>query len=95
MANPITGIRSRYVDFTHEIGFTEESLSQVLRLVGFQDVKVYPQDIYVLKNPIINFVAKATAMILHKIFFILFLLHGATSTRIFTKTIIAVGSKKC
>lgn len=32
------GVRSRYVDITHEIGLTEDSLSQVLRLAGFERI---------------------------------------------------------
>jgi SAM-dependent methyltransferase len=34
----------RYMDFTHEVGFTKESLGQVMRQV-FKDVKVYPVDV--------------------------------------------------
>ncbi|MGA7837967.1 MAG: class I SAM-dependent methyltransferase [Ignavibacteriaceae bacterium] len=33
-------LKSRYIDFTHEIGFTRESLSQVFNESGFSDVKV-------------------------------------------------------
>ena len=33
--------RIRYIDFTHEIGFTEESLTTVLRLSGFENVTVH------------------------------------------------------
>jgi len=32
----------RYIDFTHEIGFTESSLKQVLRVANFHKVKVLP-----------------------------------------------------
>lgn len=34
----------RYMDFTHEIGFTKESLSQIIRNV-FSDVEVIPVDV--------------------------------------------------
>jgi SAM-dependent methyltransferase len=33
--------RIRYIDFTHEVGFTETSLIAVLRLCGFEDVSVH------------------------------------------------------
>ncbi len=33
--------RLRYCDFTHEQGFTPKSLSQVLRVCGFKNIKVY------------------------------------------------------
>ena len=35
LSNPFN-IRSRYVDFTHEVGLTKESLQQILRVSGFQ-----------------------------------------------------------
>ena len=34
--------RYRYGDFTHELCFTRNSLNQVLKLVGFKEVKCYP-----------------------------------------------------
>ena len=40
MAN-IFGSYSRHMDLTHQIGFTEQSLSQMLRLAGFSDVGVH------------------------------------------------------
>lgn len=36
------GARERYVDFTHELAFTPESVAQVLRVTGYTDVKVQP-----------------------------------------------------
>jgi len=41
MANPIVGLNVRYADFTHEVGFTESSLSFVLRSAGFSDVSIF------------------------------------------------------
>ena len=40
LSNPFN-IRTRYVDFTHEVGFTKESLAQVLRVSGFRVVTVH------------------------------------------------------
>jgi 2-polyprenyl-3-methyl-5-hydroxy-6-metoxy-1,4-benzoquinol methylase len=40
MAN-IFGSYSRHMDLTHQIGFTEQSLSQMLRLAGFSEVGVH------------------------------------------------------
>lgn len=38
----------RYKDFTHEIGFTEMSLRQVLLISGFSEVEIKPwQTVYV------------------------------------------------
>lgn len=36
------GIRHRYVDLTHEVGFTELSLTQVMRLAGFERIQMVP-----------------------------------------------------
>lgn len=41
IAHPVTGAYNRYHDFTHTIGFTDQSLGFVLRNSGFQDVAVY------------------------------------------------------
>lgn len=42
MSAPFASI-SRYIDITHEIGFTEESLTQLLKIAGFQRVECYPK----------------------------------------------------
>jgi len=31
----------RYIDFTHEIGFSERSAAQIMLILGYKDVKVY------------------------------------------------------
>ncbi|MCE5280852.1 MAG: class I SAM-dependent methyltransferase [Deltaproteobacteria bacterium] len=41
LGNPFA-IRLRYTDFTHEVGFTEHSLWQVLWLGGFRTIRVLP-----------------------------------------------------
>ena len=33
---------TRYSDFTHQIGFTGNSLVQVLKMSGFNDISIYP-----------------------------------------------------
>ncbi len=40
MSNPLN-LRTRYVDFTHEVGFSRESLLQVLRVSGFEVETVF------------------------------------------------------
>jgi hypothetical protein len=42
IVNPITGAYHRYHDFTHTVGFMDQSLAFALRRAGFQDVTVYP-----------------------------------------------------
>jgi len=40
MGNPFN-LRTRYMDFTHEIGFTEHSLYEVLYMAGFRKIRVF------------------------------------------------------
>lgn len=40
MGDPLTGLNTRYADFTHEVGFTELSLSFVLSAAGFSNVAI-------------------------------------------------------
>mgnify|MGYP001025652012 CR=1 FL=1 len=91
-ANPITGPSSRYLDFTHTTGFTEESLSQVLNMAGFREINIYPQDILVF-NFLFNFLGRIGQGFLNLVFRFLFLLYGRKTTKIFTKDIIAVAQK--
>jgi len=92
LANPVTGGSSRYFDFTHTIGFTEESLQQVFRLAGFEKIKIYPQNIWVF-NPLVNFVGRGLQGTFNLFFRFLFLLYGRKTTKIFTKHMIAVVEK--
>jgi 2-polyprenyl-3-methyl-5-hydroxy-6-metoxy-1,4-benzoquinol methylase len=41
IAHPVTGAYIRYRDFTHTIGFTDQSLAFVLRDAGFENVTIY------------------------------------------------------
>lgn len=54
MENPFCTY-TRYHDFTHEIGFTGNSLIQVLKMSGFNEVSIYPDEakksyIYVIRK---------------------------------------------
>ena len=89
VANPITGNSSRYLDFTHTIGFTQESLSQVIKVSGFGNVKIYAPNLWVF-NIFVNIIGYVIEKLLSVFFRLLFLLHGRKSTTIFSKNIIAV-----
>ena len=41
--SPILGSQGRYSDFTHETGFTPQSLKEVLLLCGFSNVEAFPK----------------------------------------------------
>lgn len=89
-SNPITGGGSRYIDFTHTVGFTEESLAQVLRMAGYRQVQVLPQDIWVF-NPLVNAVGKFLQGLMGLLFRAMNMLYGRKTTKIFTKDLIAAG----
>ena len=90
VAHPLLGTDSRYLDITHEVGFNENSLEQVLLMAGFTSVRVFGPDIYVTKNPLVNVVARSAAGILDRLFALVFRLYGRTETTIFRKNILAV-----
>lgn len=66
MANPL-GIYSRYNDFTHQIGFTEYSLIQVLENSGFKDITIIPMPPGSLKLRILRSIYQKFLRIIYKI----------------------------
>lgn len=90
VAHPLLGTDSRYLDITHEVGFNENSLEQVLLMAGFTNVRVFGPDIYVTGNPLVNALARAVAALFDRIFGLFFHFYGRTETKIFRKNIIAV-----
>lgn len=93
MGHPLLGNDSRWLDITHEVGFNENSMRQVLFMAGYTNVKVVGPDIYVTNKPILNTVARTATKILDKIFHAIFLLYGRTETTIFAKNILAAAYK--
>jgi len=89
-ANPFN-LRGRYIDFTHEIAFTEHSLMQVLRIAGFRVVALYGDE---CPRPGLKGIADRFAK---KIFFLimrkLFQLQEIIPPMILDKNIIAVATK--
>ena len=90
VAHPFLGTDSRYLDITHEVGFNENSLEQVLLMAGFTDVRVFGPDIYVTGNPVVNALARGTAQIFDGLYRLIFRFYGRTETTIFRKNILAV-----
>jgi len=92
-ANPALGSSNRYIDFTHETCFTEESLRQACLLADFSQVMISKLNIYVYpKNPL-NYPARLFASVLHRIWRTNFYLHGRKTTHIFTKDMLAICQK--
>lgn len=88
--NPLFG-RLRYGDFTHETSFTASSIKQILSLVGFQSVAVYPQR-PVVHGPVSLVRAILWMFIELGIGFYLLVATGA-GKGIFTENLIAVAEK--
>lgn len=93
LSNPITGASGRYFDMTHELGFTEISMRQVLLAVPFDKVKIIGADIYVSYLPF-AYVLKFFAKIINFTWYILNCLYGRTTVKIYEKNIIAIAYKK-
>ena len=93
MANPFLGSAGRYVDFTHEIGFTESSIREVLSAAGFSPTKVFGSDIYTQSFAPLNWLAKAAAKIFSSLLYLINCLYGRTSLKIFEKNIIVFADR--
>ena len=76
------GLRSRYIDFTHEVGFTEESIKQVFNQSDFSKVQVH--NTYIGKKRL--FAVKCYQRILEK-------LYNIQSSNIVTQDLILVATK--
>lgn len=91
-ANPITGSEALAQNFDHYNTFTEYTFEQVLQHCGYEQVKVYPLNLYVFwKNPA-NYLLLAITGLLHLLFRACFIMYGKAN-RLFTKKIGAVGQK--
>lgn len=93
MANPIMGLNGRYLDITHETGWTEQSMTQVLEASGFKDIAVYPSNLYVYYNNPLNYVAAAIEKCISCFLWLYFRMNARHTTKIFTKNLIGIGSK--
>ncbi len=89
------GGRNRYGDFTHEVAFTAVSMSQLLHVVGFDNVRVFPQEPTLWPDPmsIIRFVLWQFVKAFYK--FLLYVELGELSrVSIVSLNIIVVATKK-
>lgn len=91
MANPL-GLRSRYIDITHELGFTEDSLYEVLNATGFCNIGLHPTN-YPVKS-IKSFIGKTFQSIVHRGIRLLCYLQGYGMPKILTPNLIAVAKKQ-
>ena len=91
MSNPF-GLRGRYMDVTHAIGFTEHSLFEVLNAAGFQNIHLMGayQPVLSVKSAI----GKVARVIVHRLLKLMFLVQGYPPPRILDKDIIVIAVKR-
>ena len=87
-ANPVTGAEALAQNFDHFNTFTEYSLRQVLTYAGFDEIEVFPLNLYVFYRNPFNYVALILAQLLSFFFRATFILYGKHN-RLFTKKIAA------
>ena len=89
-ACPLVGCRTRYVDITHEMSFTDHSLRTLLLSCGFSEVTIIGPDIYVTRNPIVNLAARTLCSVATGLFRALYHLYGVKTRHVMTKNLLAV-----
>lgn len=87
-ANPIVGAENLAHNIDHFSTFTEYSLEQVLESTGFQDIELFPLQLYVFWMNPLNYVGLAATSFLSLLFRIIFILYGKNA-KIFSKKIAA------
>ena len=92
-ANPITGAEALAQNFDHYNTFTAYTFDQVLSHSGFDDVEIFPLNLYVFwKNPA-NYVLLAYTKVLYAYFRFSFIIHGKHN-RLWTKKIGGLGFRR-
>ena len=81
-----------WVNFDHYNAWTQYSLQQVLEHTGYQNIRVFPLNLYVFWTNPFNYVALAWDTLLRFFFLICFKMVGKSNT-LFSKKIGAVGRK--
>jgi 2-polyprenyl-3-methyl-5-hydroxy-6-metoxy-1,4-benzoquinol methylase len=88
----IYGLHGRYLDFTHEVGFTESSLNQVLMCAGFARIHIRDNKIPFGFAPK-RFMRWLLFWVWRKLLNLIFLIEvGEDKPRLYGKTLVAVAS---
>lgn len=90
MSNPFA-LNNRYRDFTHECGFTEKSIYQVLYLAGFREIIIKPSQTS-LKS-IKNVISKPILLILCFLLKKLFWYQGFVAPKILSNRLVVIAKK--
>jgi hypothetical protein len=91
MSNPFS-LDSRYRDFTHECGFTDESIYQVLYIAGFRNISVCPSQ--VSGKSIKSYLSRALNSLIHSILKKLFWHQGISAPKILSCRLIVMAKKE-
>ncbi|MCI5144654.1 MAG: class I SAM-dependent methyltransferase [Candidatus Electrothrix sp. AR3] len=84
---------SRYGDFTHEVGFTERSIQQLLLATGFEQVECFPEKSYIrsrYKRILFSFFSRFLVSMLKAIVFLE--RPGGNYPKIFSKNLIVTAN---
>lgn len=92
MSNPIA-MNTLFCDFTHEWGYTEKSISQVCKVAGYSNVKVYPC-VVLADQVIVDFLIPFVYKILALKYKLIYLFYGKQGYKIFTKNLLCVAKLK-
>lgn len=93
MLNPLTAGRSRYIDITHEVGYTPSALDFMVHLADFTEIRIHPIDHFVLPYPLVNHLGRLAQACLHGLFRMAYLVHGVSGVRILSKNMLVVAHK--
>lgn len=91
MANPMIGLNLRYSDFTHEVGFTDISLKQVLYKAGFSNVSVFPSKVPIVST--LRFFQAILQKIFNQTLNLLTNIYLPGKTQIMSPSIFAIATK--
>jgi SAM-dependent methyltransferase len=91
-ANPLVGAENISHNIDHFYNVTEHSLTQLLQLGGFTDIRPFKLKLYVFwKNPL-NYVGLAVTTVLEAVFRLIFVMYGKKVT-ILSKKIAAAATR--
>ena len=91
MGNPFA-LHNRYRDFTHECGYTEKSIYQILYICGFRNIHVRPDQITGKKN-LKSFLSGIVSKVIYAIIKKLFWYQGYTAPDILASRMVAIARK--
>lgn len=89
----VSGMFQRYIDFTHELAFTERSAYQIMRVVGFKNIKIRGDKIGLRMRP-----KKIIWIMINKLWYkilglIYYIEKGMDRPKILSRHLIVMGEK--